>query len=709
MSTTDGVFLGMRKSTDAPQVGSARRAAAKKRGDFIFGASPSKSNWTRVFSSGKRQMAENMWDQTCRTCLATCGELVPIFSNDYYVRNLPDKLFHTTRIEVLKNDNLPKMICKKCIFLVDSLYCFKDQCEMAEIKLKKSLKGAADGDRTYDSYILATDHSDAVSSSDEEYHIEYASEEARLEVEKARKRNRTPKSRLSRNSGVKVKSVQVLPAESKEFCQNVDDAESSYKFQFSEIEDVNVSDSDTLYVSEESKRSVLNCMNNYDEPKYVTSEKSQFLKDKSESMKPKLKRKMDSDNNYNQLTKVPKKVMFKDTEEDLQFIEVSDNQDRMQDDYLLKETNDENNTVVQINVIENSTGKIVQNYDIPVCKETPVKNSTESLVSFEFTKKSPDENVRKILETRMKSLIRQVILDIPQVCDICTEFFDSYQDVVKHKAMIHMNMNDEYFYCPVCQDKFFSNTDLMTHIDKHKDAHSYICSLCSCSLHTEDTMRSHLLSHINLRELKCELCARRFQRIQTLLNHCDTHLRAKELTCVFCSTVLNNKESLQKHINEFHKRPAAVVESQCEVCGLRLPESEKEEHAKTHTTYPCPYCERSFSIKANLRDHVYTHLGVQPYTCLVCEKAFDSQEERTQHMQEHMKPPQKPQLQKVGDQKKFRCRVCHEILVSRAAYGQHLKEKHWNSKQTAEILRELSESCMNEKLNETLTNDSSYT
>lgn len=47
-------------------------------------------------------MAEKMWDQTCRTCLATCGELVPIFSNDYYVRNLPDKLFHTTRIEVRK-------------------------------------------------------------------------------------------------------------------------------------------------------------------------------------------------------------------------------------------------------------------------------------------------------------------------------------------------------------------------------------------------------------------------------------------------------------------------------------------------------------------------------------------------------------------------------------------------------------------------------
>lgn len=238
-------------------------------------------------------------------------------------------------------------------------------------------------------------------------------------------------------------------------------------------------------------------MNNYDESIYTTTEKIQFFKnqkqnefqDKSEPMKAGLKRKIDCDNSYNQLTKVPKKVMFKDTEEDLQYIEISDNLDKVQDNSLSKGTADGNNTVVQINVIEDTTGKIVQNYDFPISKETPTKNSSDALASFEFTKKSPDENIRKILETRMQSLIRQVILDIPEVCDVCTEYFDSYQDVVKHKAMLHMNMDDEYFYCPVCHDKFFSNTDLLTHIDKHIDAHSYICCLCTCSLHTEDTMR----------------------------------------------------------------------------------------------------------------------------------------------------------------------------------------------------------------------------
>ena len=54
-------------------------------------------------------------------------------------------------------------MCKKCIFLVDSLYCFKDQCEMAEIKLKKRLlqdgsgnknSSSSSNNKNYNSYIL---------------------------------------------------------------------------------------------------------------------------------------------------------------------------------------------------------------------------------------------------------------------------------------------------------------------------------------------------------------------------------------------------------------------------------------------------------------------------------------------------------------------------------------------------------------------------
>ena len=50
------------------------------------------------------------------------------------------------------DDDLPKTMCKKCVFLVDSMYCFKDQCEMAEIKLKKTLQESFTDDITYAMY-----------------------------------------------------------------------------------------------------------------------------------------------------------------------------------------------------------------------------------------------------------------------------------------------------------------------------------------------------------------------------------------------------------------------------------------------------------------------------------------------------------------------------------------------------------------------------
>ena len=85
---------------------------------------------------------------------------------------------------------------------------------------------------------IAVDHSDAVSSSEEEYDIEYVSEEARLEVEKARRRSRKAKKNRNKNSGIKVKSVEILPSEGKENIYKNLSSTTSYKFDFPEVKEV---------------------------------------------------------------------------------------------------------------------------------------------------------------------------------------------------------------------------------------------------------------------------------------------------------------------------------------------------------------------------------------------------------------------------------------------------------------------------------------
>lgn len=155
-------------------------------------------------------------------------------------------------------------MCKKCIFLVDSLYCFKHQCEVAEIKLKKKFKKFIESNdynactsnkgrvkmtieylltfienlkinsincllsnllHFYLDQFLAGNLSDTVISSEEEYHIEYASEEAKLEVENARKRRQKAKKKLT---GVKVKSVEILGDTDRSINKNLAKSRSKY-------------------------------------------------------------------------------------------------------------------------------------------------------------------------------------------------------------------------------------------------------------------------------------------------------------------------------------------------------------------------------------------------------------------------------------------------------------------------------------------------
>ena len=195
---------------------------------------------------------------------------------------------------------------------------------------------------------------------------------------------------------------------------------------------------------------------------------------------------------YNALTKVPKKVMFEDQlDENMQYIEHEKRVSRSS----LKENE---GAVVQINVIENSTGKVVENFDIPINKNDeriPKENEDYSdyfKTSNEDSQKiidSQNSDSNKIMDLRIKNLIQQVVLNIPNICPICSQFFDTYIEVLKHKAECHNDSNEDFQICPVCQEHFYSNSNLIEHLNVHVDIQSYVCSLCSNNFYTEANLR----------------------------------------------------------------------------------------------------------------------------------------------------------------------------------------------------------------------------
>ncbi|CAH8831990.1 unnamed protein product [Trichobilharzia szidati] len=56
---------------------------------------------------------------------------------------------------------------------------------------------------------------------------------------------------------------------------------------------------------------------------------------------------------------------------------------------------------------------------------------------------------------------------------------------------------------------------------------------------------------------------------------------------------------------------------------------------KNHLSLSCSQCGKSFSSKENLRRHMNMHLGLKPYTCQICHRAYSRTSERSQCMKKH--------------------------------------------------------------------------
>ncbi|XP_024940382.1 zinc finger and SCAN domain-containing protein 12 isoform X2 [Cephus cinctus] len=152
-----------------------------------------------------------------------------------------------TNKNISEDDELPKMMCKKCIFLADSFYCFKQQCESANEKLKKFYKMMTEGNLGahygMDEYINHNIYGDTFEidgtrcktykenanvdyayESDDDYFVEYISEEDRIQVENALKKKRDARRKVHMESLSEIiknlEDIEVVPVSSCEATSN---------------------------------------------------------------------------------------------------------------------------------------------------------------------------------------------------------------------------------------------------------------------------------------------------------------------------------------------------------------------------------------------------------------------------------------------------------------------------------------------------------
>ncbi|GBM22856.1 Zinc finger protein 569 [Araneus ventricosus] len=181
--------------------------------------------------------------------------------------------------------------------------------------------------------------------------------------------------------------------------------------------------------------------------------------------------------------------------------------------------------------------------------------------------------------------------------------------------------------CPFCDYSSRIVSNVKQHILTHTGERPYICIHCGKDFIQKGNWKTHLRTHTGERSFVCPVCKRREE--ETAL--CDQRRSAED-------SIINSKWSPKVHHCahcEYISLKLGVIECttyrprklhscpHCEYTAIRV--SDVKRHLLTHTgeqPFECSYCGKSFSQKGNLATHVLIHTGERPFSCSVCGKGF---------------------------------------------------------------------------------------
>lgn len=160
-----------------------------------------------------------------------------------------------------------------------------------------------------------------------------------------------------------------------------------------------------------------------------------------------------------------------------------------------------------------------------------------------------------------------------------------------------------------------------------------VCPICGRLLEKRG-LPGHLLRHEdpqnnNLRRYKCDNCEQSFLTSRGLKNHKQIHLRPKEkhISCNLCGTKYASLDSKRSHDRYFHILSDSFKCTICSASYSSMPYLKR--HMVKHTgersgkTYECTYpeCEKTYSSKSNLTEHLAVH-EEKKFDCSLCDRTY---------------------------------------------------------------------------------------
>lgn len=231
----------------------------------------------------------------------------------------------------------------------------------------------------------------------------------------------------------------------------------------------------------------------------------------------------------------------------------------------------------------------------------------------------------------------------PYACDRCVQKFSTLSLLLQH---LKYHDKDRSKMCPTCGKSFITSNDLMSHQYIHLNRRNYKCKECNKAFNTNKNLRTHILVvHTDRSAWKyhCEVCDKRFPQKSNFDQHSRRHTGDKQHVCHICQKPFISSSELKRHI-QLHSN---IKLFKCIPCGTeyKTQRSYKQHVDRKHSDgekkvntiknekiFVCHICPSHFSDKPKLVRHLSRHSGLKPYDCSLCEKKFSLKAYLRQHL-----------------------------------------------------------------------------